>query len=163
MILCMPSTVRPQHRYDHGLRNLVYRTRDVTFATDLGVPRSTARGWLGSPTTAVVSFDLGVRTETELRQEIVLLRRRVQKLAALLRLVLAVQRASGFSLFHKRLPDRRAKRQILRAVNQARTCIPLRALLRILQLSPSRFHAWQRQDACALDDQSSVRARRRTA
>ena len=31
----------------------------------------------------------------------------------------------------------------------------LRALLRFLSLSPSRFHAWRRQDACALDDQSS--------
>ena len=130
MILRMPSTVRPQHRYDHRLRDLVYRTRDVTLATDLGVPRSTARGWLGAPATGVVSFDVGVRTDTELRQEIVLLRRRVQKLAVLLRLVLAVQRASGFRLSHKRLPDGRAKRQILRAVDQARTCIPLRAVLR---------------------------------
>ena len=29
------------------------------------------------------------------------------------------------------------------------------ALLRLLRLSPSRFHAWQRHDTCALDDQSS--------
>jgi hypothetical protein len=70
-------------------------------------------------------------------------------------LVLAVHRASGFTLSRQRLPDGGAKRQILRAVEQARTCIPLRALLRILRLSPSRFHAWQRQDTCALDDQSS--------
>jgi hypothetical protein len=66
-----------------------------------------------------------------------------------------VQRAVGFSLTHQRLPDGRAKQQILRAVDQARTCMPLRALLRLLRLSPSRFHAWQRQDTCALDDQSS--------
>jgi putative transposase len=155
MIFCMPSTVRPQQRYDHRLRDLVHRTGDVNLATDLGVPRSTARGWLGAPATVVVSLDVAARTDTELRQEILLLRRRVQKLAALLRLVLAVHRTSGFTLSRERLPDGLAKRQILRAVDQARTCIPLRALLRILRLSPSRFHAWQRQDTCALDDHSS--------
>src|SRR5688572_7040816 len=47
MIVSMPTTARPQQRYDHRLRNLVRRTGDVTVATDLGVPRSTARGWLG--------------------------------------------------------------------------------------------------------------------
>src|SRR5262245_48379799 len=61
MILSMPSTVRPQQRYDHRLRDLVYRTGDVTLARDLGVPRSTARGWLGAPAT-VVSLDVAVRT-----------------------------------------------------------------------------------------------------
>ena len=42
----MTSTARPQQRSDHRLRDLVHRTGDVTIATDLGVPRSTARGWL---------------------------------------------------------------------------------------------------------------------
>jgi len=46
MIISMPTTARTQQRYDHRLRNLVQRTQDVTIATDLGVPRSTARGWL---------------------------------------------------------------------------------------------------------------------
>jgi hypothetical protein len=44
---------------------------------------------------------------------------------------------SGFTVSRDRLPDGRAKRQILRAIDQARTCIPLRALLRILRLSAS--------------------------
>ncbi len=90
-----------------------------------------------------------------LQHEILQLRRRLQKLAALLRLVLALLRASGFTLSRERLPDGRAKMSILRAVDRARACIPLRALLRLLRLSPSRFHAWRRQAACALDDQSS--------
>src|ERR1700720_4488851 len=47
MIGSMPTSARPQQRYDHRLRHLVQRTGDVTVATDLGVPRSTARGWLG--------------------------------------------------------------------------------------------------------------------
>src|SRR3979411_1069117 len=45
---------------------------------------------------------------------------------------------------------------ILHAVDRAREYLPLRAVLRFLQLSPSRFHAWRRgQHACALEDQSS--------
>jgi transposase InsO family protein len=93
---------------------------------------------------------------SELQQEILELRRHVRKLTALLRLALALLRSSGFTLAHERLPDGRAKIRILRAVDRAREFVPLRALLRFLRLSPSRFHAWRRlQHACALDDQSS--------
>ena len=70
MIICMPTAVRQQHRYDHRLRDLVQRTGDVTIATDLGVPRSTARGWLGAAPTVVVSVEEATLTEQELRQEI---------------------------------------------------------------------------------------------
>jgi hypothetical protein len=103
----------------------------------------------------------------ELQQEVLELRRRVKKLTALLRLVLAPLRSSGFTLTHERLPDRRDKTRILRAADRARDFVPLRPLLRFLRLSPSRFHAWRRlQDACALDDRvrftSSVMPRFRT-
>jgi hypothetical protein len=54
MIVSTPTTPRPQQRYDHRLRSLVQRTGDVSVATHLGVPRSTARGWLGAAP-AVVS------------------------------------------------------------------------------------------------------------
>ena len=56
MIISMPTTARLQQRCDHRLRNLVQRTGDVTVATDLGVPRSTARGWLGTTPTAVIGL-----------------------------------------------------------------------------------------------------------
>ena len=145
MIVRMITTPRPQQRYDHRLRELVQRTADVTVATALGVPRSTARGWLRAAPTVVVGLDVAGLTEAELRQEILQLRRRVHKLAALLRLVLALLQASGFTLARQRLPDGRAKMRILRAVDRARACIPLRALLQFLRLSPSRFHAWRRR------------------
>ncbi len=156
MIIAMPTTARPQQRYDHRLRHLVQRTGDVTVATNHGVPRSTARGWLGAAPTVVVSLDVADLTEPQLRQEVLKLRRRVQKLAALLRLALALLRTSGFRLTGERLPDGRAKMRILRAVDRAREYLPLRTVLRFLRVSPSRFHAWRRrQRACALDDQSS--------
>ena len=97
-IIRMTTTSRPQQRYDHRLRDLVQRTGDLTIATDLGIPRSTARGWLGAAPTVVVSLEGADLTEPELRQEILKLRRRVEKLAALLRLALALLHTSGFRL-----------------------------------------------------------------
>jgi hypothetical protein len=82
MIISMPTAARLQQRYDHRLRNLVQRTGDVTVATDLGVPRSTARGWLGTTPTVVIGLDVVDLTEPELRREILKLRRRVQHGAA---------------------------------------------------------------------------------
>ena len=141
MIISMPTIARSQQRYDHRLRNLVQRTGDVTVATDLGVPRSTARGWLAETPTVVVCLDVTEFTEPELRQEVLKLRRRVRKLTALLRLALALLQTSGFRLTVARLPDGRDKLRILRAVDRAREHVPLRALLRFLRVSPSRFHA----------------------
>jgi hypothetical protein len=71
-------------------------------------------------------------------------------------LALALLHTSGFRLSRACVPKEEDKLRILRAVDQARTCIPLRALLRFLHLSPSRFQTWcRRQTACALEDESS--------
>ena len=70
MIRSMPTTGRPQQRYDHRLRDLVHRTGDVTVATNLGIPRSTARGGLSAAPTVVVCLDVADLTEPELRQEL---------------------------------------------------------------------------------------------
>ena len=146
---------RLQQRYDHRLRDIVQRTRDVTIATNLGVPRSTARGWLDQAPTVVVGLDVTDLRAPELQQEVLRLRRRVKKLTALLRLALALLRSSGFTLTHERLPNGGAKIRILRAVDRARECAVADAP-GFLRLSPSRLHAWrQRQHACALDNQSS--------
>ena len=155
-MICLMTTARPQQRYDHRLRELVQRTGNPTIATDRGVPRSTARGWLRTLPTVVVSVDVADLTELELREEVLKLRRRVQKLAALLRLALTLLRISNFTLASERLPDGCDKQRIMHAIDQAHACIPMRALLRLLRLSPSRFHAWRRRHmACALDDPSS--------
>jgi hypothetical protein len=78
MIIPMTTTARPQQRYDHRLRDLVQGTGDLTIAMDLGVPRSTVRGWLGKAPTVVVSLDVTDLTASELHQEILELRRRVK-------------------------------------------------------------------------------------
>ena len=84
----------------------------------------------------MIGLDVVDLTEPELRGEILKLRRRVQKLTALLRLVLALLRTSEFSLTRKRLPEGRGKMRILRAVKRAREYLPLRAVLRFLRVSP---------------------------
>lgn len=151
----MRTTCRSQQRYDGRLRNLVQRTGDLRIATECGVPRSTARGWLGTAPTVVGGAVVNL-TEAELRQEVVTLRRRVGKLAALLRLALALLHTSGFRLAGARLPAGPAKARILRAVDQARAHVPLRGILRFLRVSPRRVQEWRRrQRACALDDRSS--------
>ena len=63
------------------------RTRDATIATNLGIPRSTAREWLRKAPKVVVSLDVTDLKASELRQEVLELRRRVKKLKALLRLL----------------------------------------------------------------------------
>ena len=117
MIIRMTTPARLQQRYDHRLRDLVQRTGDVTIATDLGVPRSTARGWLDKAPKVVVGLDVTDLRAPELQEEILRLRRRVKKLTALLRLALALLRSSGFALTHERLPNGGAKTRILRAVD----------------------------------------------
>ena len=86
----MVTTTRIQKRYDHRLRELVRTTQDMRFALQHGVPRSTARGWLAAPTVEVVSTDVLNMDVAHLQQEVIRLRTRVQKLIALLRVLLAV-------------------------------------------------------------------------
>jgi transposase InsO family protein len=57
---------------------------------------------------------------------------------------------------YERLPEGDAKRIILRAIERAGRVLSLNAALRIVRLSPSRYHSWCRSKAgCELDDQSS--------
>jgi len=65
MIILMTTTGRHQRRYDHRLQDLVRRTGDVTIATDLGIPRSTARGWLAKAPNVIVSLDVTNRNASE--------------------------------------------------------------------------------------------------
>jgi hypothetical protein len=105
MIIRMTITSRPQQRYDHRLRKLVQGTGDLTIATNLGVPRSTARGSLRATPTGVVRLDVTDLTEPELRQQVLQLRERIKKLAALLRLALALVETSGVTRTGERLPE----------------------------------------------------------
>jgi hypothetical protein len=101
----MQTVARSQQRYEHWLRNLVQRTGDVTVAMELGVPRSAGRGWLDATPTVVVGLECAELTEQELRQEVLKLRRRVRRLAALLRLALPLVHTFRVSAQHSASAD----------------------------------------------------------
>jgi putative transposase len=151
----MATTIRTQRRYGHRLRDLVRTTQDIDCAIRRGVPRSTARSWLREPNTEIVTIAVLDMDARQLHQEVLRLRTLVQKLTALLRVLLVVFRMSGYSLNKARLPDGSHKGALLRAIDRSRSALPLRSVLRVLRLSQSRFHAWSRSEQCALDDRPS--------
>ena len=81
-----------------------------------------------------------------MRVEVLQLQRRVRILGSIVRLLLALLRVSGFKLDSKSLAEDHARARLLRAVERARGVLPLRAVLRVLRISSSRYHAWVRQE-----------------
>ena len=83
----------------------MFSTGNIQVALDRGVPRSTARGWLRSPSRAVVSAEGLDWTVEALQIEVLVLRQRNRELLALLKLFVVVLKVSGFSLGQCRLPE----------------------------------------------------------
>lgn len=111
----MACTTRIVRRYDHRLRDLVQSTGDIGLATQHGIPRSTARGWLTPARTEVVTLDVMDMSVSDLRREVVALRVRVDKLTALLRLLVILIKVSGVSLARSRLSERARNLAVLQA------------------------------------------------
>ena len=151
----MSSATRTQRTYDHRLRDLIRSTGDIRHATGRGIPRSTARGWLTSSRSDVVTVDGVDRDIVKLQKDLLALRKRLDRLIALLRLVILLWKFSGFSLTNLRIPDRARKLRLLRAIDRSRSVLPLRSVLRVLRLSRSRYHAWKQDEECGLDDAPS--------
>jgi len=142
--------------YDHRIREQICRTRNPNLFPELRIPRSTTTSWLRRPLPTVVSCQPQPEDVRLLREQVDRLQTRVRRLAAVLRLQGALLRVSGFSMEHTHLPDGAAKEILLRAGVRARTTLPLAGILRILHLSPPRYHRWTRAEPeCGLDDRSS--------
>jgi transposase InsO family protein len=143
--------------YDHRLRDYVRETRDVSFAVSLGVPKTTISGWLKATPRDVVSHEVFDLNDLQVRRRIFKLELQLKIVKAIMRLLLAVFRVFRFQLNYERLPEGKNKKKLLRAIERARKVLPLRAVLRILKLSSTRFHSWTRAEAngCSLDDQST--------
>jgi len=151
-------TTGSRRTYDHRVKEQIICTGDPDLFPDLDIPRSTALSWIRRGLGEVVSLDDDREEEAVLRDRVAKLENRVSGLTALLKLVLALLRVSGFKLDSCRVPDATAtaKRILLCAVNRARRSMRLSAALRVLRLSPARYHAWVRAEApCNLDDRSS--------
>ena len=151
----MTSTTRTQRRYDHRLREMVCNSKNIHAAVGCGVPRSTARGWLAPRAVPVVTLPAANHDHIHLQQQVLFLRRRLDRLVSLLRLMTLLLQVAGFSLARVRLPEGPAKTRLLRAIDRSRAHFTLRAVLRIVGLSRTRYHAWSNEAPCSLADQTS--------
>ncbi len=150
------NKARQQNRYDHRLQELVRSSGDIHLATRIGVPRSTASGWLRKEISTVVSMNVSSTSKKDLEAEVLKLRKRIELLTVLLRAVVAFVKAAGLSLTHTRIPDAASKRKIMRAVERATNSRQRRRVLQLIGLSSARYHSWRRSElGCELDDQSS--------
>jgi transposase InsO family protein len=103
----------------------------------------------------VVGLVASDKTISELESEIVRLTLQVRKLRCILRLLLMLLKLSGFRLESLRFPEGRNKQRLLREVDRASQIYPLRKVLGMIRLSPSRYHAWVRKSECGLTDMPS--------
>ncbi len=151
------ATSQTRCTYDHRLRNQVVRTGTRCLPKHIRIPRSTASTWRRRGQRPVVTIEPFDQDRQQLVDTIAKLDRRVRILAAVVRILLALLRASGFTLAGERLPEGAAKAGILRAVTSARAFLPLAVILRVAHLEPGRYHRWNRASTavCGLDDRSS--------
>jgi len=151
------TTDRPQHDvYDPRVRELIRTTGNPDLFPELQIPRSTSAGWLRGRFRPALGADSVSRTEAELYAENAKLKRRVLVLVTVVRLLLVLVRISGCRLTGDRLPEGKAKTGVLTAITAAKKALPLKSVLRILGLSPSRYHAWRRlETTCQLADRPS--------
>jgi hypothetical protein len=123
----MISTKRSRHSYDHRLRDLVRSTGNVEQATSRGVPRSTARGRLSARPAPVVTLDVVDQDLVKMQQQVLVLRRRADRLLALLKVFVVLWKLSGYSV--GRNPDPAGKLRPLAAIDRTRAVMPLRVVL----------------------------------
>ena len=155
MTPALPSTPPHRRAYDHRLREHVCRTGARALGHGMHLPRSTVSTWKRRGLRSVVTLEPFQQDRQQLLCTIEKLKTRVQILAAAVRLLLALLRASGFRLTGERLPEGDTKASILRAVVSAQPALSLRLVLRIIGLPASRYHAWRRiAVVCGLDDRS---------
>ena len=147
---------RQQQRYDHCLRELVRQSGDPATVAPLEVPRSTAIGWLKEDDHPIIT-DLILEMEScQLQAEILMLRARLQKLHAIIRLLPVLIRVPDIRLDQTRLPGGAAKTRTLRAIDRSRDSLSLKGALNALGLPASRYHRWRQiEQHCGFDNQLS--------
>jgi hypothetical protein len=98
----------------------------------------------------VVTIDVADMNTLQLQQEVLALRKRIARLIALLQLVMVLVKIAGFSLANARMPEQAEKHELLRAIERARSVLPLRIVLGVLRLSHARYHSWKREEENAV-------------
>src|SRR5215469_1676731 len=124
MKIGMPGRRRAYH---HRLRALTCEEGDARLFQGLGVPRSTVASWLRRGPRAVVTLDVVTREAIELQAEMLRLRKRIEVVTAIARLLFALVRLAGIRLVETRVPDGAGKAKLLAAIHRARRRLPLAA------------------------------------
>ena len=151
----MPQLLRSRRSYDHRIREIVCETGNPEIFQHLRIPRSTTARRLSRGRPSVVSLDWNHDIASVL-DENEKLKRRTRRQTAIIRLLVVLLKLSGFRLDQQRLPDRTAKAKVLRAVDRSKDALALKPALRLVRLSPARYHAWKRAEKrYELDDRSS--------
>jgi hypothetical protein len=117
----MATKTAGRNVYDPRVRELDRATGDPDLFPELSIPRSTVSGWLRGEFKPTVGTEAVSKTEIELHARLGKLERRIRALLAVMRLLLTLVRVSGCRLNRERLPTGKAKADILRAVEAART------------------------------------------
>ncbi len=154
-IFPMIAAKRVQRAYDHRLRQFVCTTGDTAHALRIGVPRSTANGWLQPRVRPVISLSQFGQHVEALEIEVARLRRQAAMLRHILRLLFPILRISGFSFQTCRVPSGSDKSSLIKQIRRSANVNPLGCVLNLIRLSSSRFHSWSQADECGLADNSS--------
>ncbi|HEX7507274.1 MAG TPA: hypothetical protein VF550_10920 [Polyangia bacterium] len=131
--------LKTRRAYDHRLREQVVRCGAKVVARHVQIPRFTSSTWRQRGLRPVVTTEPFDQEKQHALDSSVRWEKRTR--AAVVRLLLALLRASGFSLAGKRLPEGLAKAGILRAISSVQVSLPLAIILRIVGLELGRFHA----------------------
>lgn len=143
---------RARHHYDHRIRQAIVATGNPRLFPHLRIPPSTARTWISRGCPRVVADSTASEQHDDLQAELAKLRAEAGFYFALA----SVLRTFKLRLDYQRLPTASDKANLLRAINFASRSAPRARVLRIIGLSTSRFHAWQRRRlGCRLEDRST--------
>ncbi|MFO0940466.1 MAG: hypothetical protein U0930_06835 [Pirellulales bacterium] len=151
----MIGPARTLQAYDHRLKEFVHRSGDDCTAVNLGVPRSTIYGLKKHQPRSTVSMIVFDDSVESLQAQVVRLTQQVRKLRCIVRRLLVILKLSGFRLGSERLTDGKVKLRVLNEIARASKVFQLRTVLRMVDLSPSRYYAWLRKSECRLSDLSS--------
>ena len=103
------ATPQPRRACDHRLREQVLRTGTRALTRHLAIPRSTVSTWRRRGLRPVTTIEPIEQDRQQLLDLVAKLDRRARILAAVVRVLLALLRASGFTLAGGRLPEGAAK------------------------------------------------------
>ena len=153
----MARAYRRQHQtYDHRIREAIASTGNPHLYSNIPIPISTRRTWSSGRIEPVVTSDEADLKAYELLDQLERLKHRSRQQAAVIGLLTRLLKIRGGKLDSDRLPDGTSKSAVLRAVASASHMLGLSAVLCIVGLSSSRYHAWQRKEqGCGLDDEPS--------